>query len=282
MISRLGRNISLLLFSLLFGSGESRAFFQYEFTNNTSRVVADANSTVYYVVSSGTEIPAVTPQDMKLGSGVPVWNFSVPPLQLRGFYQVRRISVFAPEDADGDYIDDVYEINHPALNPLNSADAALDPDHNGRTYLQEYLDDVFGTAGSTLQFYSREVSTFNFGADLFSQEAISKELSLWNFGQDPFSVEAISLELSVYNGDVVPTSDILQVYSSETTLWNNGVELFSLEAFSHEVSVYNGDVVPTSDILEVYSRETTVWNHGAELFSLEAISREMTVFNDIP
>lgn len=264
------------------GGRNARAFFTFEYTNNTVRIMADPNSTVYYVMSSGLEIPALLPQDMKLGAGGPAWNLAVPALQLRGYYKVRRISVFAPEDADGDYLDDMYEITHPELNPLDPADAALDPDHDGRTHLQEYLDEVFGTAGTALQVYSREISTYNFGEDLFSLEAVSRELCVWNFGSNPFSLEAISPEVSVFNGDVAPASDILQVYSREISLWNNGVELFSQEAVSAEISVYNGAVVPASDLLQVYSREITVWNSGIDLYSKEAISREISIFNDIP
>ena len=47
--------------------------------------------------------------------------------------------ITAPLDTDGDQIDDVYELRHrPLLDPLNPGDAALDPDRDGKTTLEEY------------------------------------------------------------------------------------------------------------------------------------------------
>jgi hypothetical protein len=66
----------------------------------------------------------------------------------RGFYQLREVLRSAPFDSDNDGIDDVYELQHATfLNPLNSADASLDPDGDGFTYLDEYRLNTTPLAG---------------------------------------------------------------------------------------------------------------------------------------
>lgn len=56
------------------------------------------------------------------------------------FYRVSRVPRDTPLDLDDDGIDDVYELQRPGfLNPLDAADAGLDPDNNGLSHLEEYL-----------------------------------------------------------------------------------------------------------------------------------------------
>ena len=57
----------------------------------------------------------------------------------QAFYRVTSIPTNAPLDLDGDGIDDVYELRTACLDPLNSADAAIDHDEDGFTSLVEYL-----------------------------------------------------------------------------------------------------------------------------------------------
>jgi len=56
------------------------------------------------------------------------------------FYRVLEVPVTVPLDLDGDGIDDLYELGwRPWLDPLDPADAGLDPDGDGWTTLEEYL-----------------------------------------------------------------------------------------------------------------------------------------------
>ncbi|MBL9176289.1 MAG: hypothetical protein JNL10_22290 [Verrucomicrobiales bacterium] len=55
------------------------------------------------------------------------------------FFSIERRPRSAPLDSDGDGLDDVYELSHPAiLSPLDPSDAAGDPDADGATNLEEY------------------------------------------------------------------------------------------------------------------------------------------------
>ncbi len=57
----------------------------------------------------------------------------------QGFYRVIEVPQSDPLDSDGDGIDDVYELLHTAiLDPLDSADASLDEDRDGRSNREEY------------------------------------------------------------------------------------------------------------------------------------------------
>lgn len=56
------------------------------------------------------------------------------------YYRVARVRNAESLDSDGDGMDDVYELGHPPLNPLNQKDAGqLAP--SGRTYLEDYYRD---------------------------------------------------------------------------------------------------------------------------------------------
>ncbi|MBI2927228.1 MAG: RHS repeat protein, partial [Verrucomicrobia bacterium] len=105
----------------------------------------DAVSSAYYLLYRGASVERIDrPVDMALGvepsgrlaDSTPVLG------QSAAFYRVVQIPVDQPSDTDGDGIDDVYELRRPpVLNPLNAADAAQDPDGDGRTHLQEYLSE---------------------------------------------------------------------------------------------------------------------------------------------
>jgi hypothetical protein len=89
-----------------------------------------------------------------------------------GFYRVREVPRDQAEDTDGDGIDDVHELEHPAiLNPLTAADAAADPDRNGQSHLQEYLAERTLTtlAGSSPAAGESEVSVTRETVLRFSQ-----------------------------------------------------------------------------------------------------------------
>ena len=60
--------------------------------------------------------------------------------QSNGFYKVKQITTTAPEDSDGDGIDDIFELHHPQiLDPINPSDATEDADEDGSSNLSEYL-----------------------------------------------------------------------------------------------------------------------------------------------
>ena len=220
---------------------------------------------------------------MALGTPGPVFGYVPAAGELRAFFRARGISVSAPEDQDGDYLDDLWELQHPYLNPLYPNDAFLaspEPDAGGRSNLDYY----FWKRGTIplREVYSREASIFNFGQPTAAQEAVSREASVFNFGSPPANVEAISPEISVFNGESVPTSGIAEAYSREVTTFNFGSPPANLEAVSRELTVFNGESVPTGDIPEVYSREVTTFKFGSPPANVETMSREVSVLNTDP
>lgn len=222
-------------------------------------------------------------RQMALGSPGPTFGYTPGVDEPKGFFRARSISVSAPEDWDNDYIDDVWELQHPYLDPLNPNDAfqpSPEPDAGGRNNLDYYR---FKRGIIALrEAITREVSIFNFGAPSSAQEAISRETSVFNFGSPLAAFEAVSREVSVFNGESVPTSNIPEVYSREVTTFNFGSPPANIEAISRELSVFNGESVPTGDIPEVYSREVTAFNFGEPTAPIEAISREVSVLNTEP
>jgi hypothetical protein len=54
------------------------------------------------------------------------------------FYRVRSVPLSAPEDYDGDGMDDVYELGYPFLSPLDAGDAWGDEDEDGLTNQDEH------------------------------------------------------------------------------------------------------------------------------------------------
>ncbi len=197
------------------------------------------------------------------------------------FFRFEPISVFAPRDTDRDGMDDLWELTHD-LNPLDARDAGqASPNIAGISNLEEYRR-RFGLNGERPQFYSREVSLFNFGAPTARFEAISREQSVFNFGSPPFRIEAMGRELSIFNGERPPTAGYPEAYSREVSLYNFGAPPFRIEALGREVSVFNGERPAIAGYPEAYSREVSLFNFGAPIARVEAISRELSVFNDIP
>ena len=132
----------------------------------------------YFYLQQSTDLGHFTPFSMVLGETANDWNLYFDPETPSRFFRSRAISLFAPEDTDGDGLDDLYELRHPVLNPLDPTDGALDPDNNSLTFLDEYR----------LQY--------NLGDG--KREAISDEVS--TFTIRPFTgppVEALSEEVSI-------------------------------------------------------------------------------------
>jgi len=55
------------------------------------------------------------------------------------FYRVHKCPLTSPGDADGDGIDDVFELQDPDLNPVDESDADKDFDGAGTSKLEDYL-----------------------------------------------------------------------------------------------------------------------------------------------
>jgi hypothetical protein len=276
--------LSTLVLALLCPSTSRAATLSIESTGpDTARLRVAQDPSLYYRIQQSTDLRQFTVFAMVLGENQTSWDLYIDPELPARFFRSSALSVFAPGDYDDDGIDDVYEIRHPVLNPLDPSDAALDPDGNGMTYLQEYRA-ALALGTSAREVYSREVSTFNFGAPI--EAAISREVSIYNFGAPLAATEAISREVSVFNGEggEALADTIREVYSREISTYNFGAPLAAIEALSRELSVFNGEAGPAlgGDLREVYSREVSTFNFGAPISPTEAISREVSVFNNVP
>lgn len=247
----------------------------------------------YFYLKQSTDLKNFTPFSMVLGNQATTWPLSAEDVPIR-FFRVTEISLFAPEDSDGDGIDDVYELRHPILNPLDSFDAGFDSGNNGMTFLQEYRA-RFSLGTAAPQIYSREVSFFNFSGAIDSaisrevslfnfgmplDSAISRELTLYNYGTPPYSAEAVSREISVFNGMPAPVPGIAEVHSREISVFNFSGPSAPIEAISREIALFNGDSAPTGNFREVHSREASLFNRGDQFTCIEAISREVSVINN--
>jgi hypothetical protein len=253
-------------------------------SNNALPAVTNADPGVYYALQLSTDLPDFRTVAMSLSRVPPVW-YVLPATNTvpRAYYRLELLNAYAPRDSDRDGIDDVYELEHPdILNPLYAADAILDPDGNGRTHLQEYID-CFNLGTNALQYISREVTSFNFGAPSARIEAISLEDSVFNFGSPSARIEANSKEVSAYRavpGSGPPMTELTHRVSREFTVFNFGSS--ANEATSKEVSVYSavpGSGPPATDFSHALSREVSVFNFGAPSARIEAISQEVSVFN---
>lgn len=245
------------------------------------RLTLPTDPNFYYGFQRTHDLLDFSMNQMALGSPQATFGYTPAAGELRAFFRAKRISVAEPEDWDNDYIDDVWELQHPYLNPLDPNDAfqpSPEADANGRNNLDYYRWKRGILA--LKEVYSREASLFNFGAPTARLEAISREASVFNFGSPPANVEAISPELSVFNGEGgPPATNLAEVYSREVSTFNFGSPPANVEAISLEVSVFNGEGPPTSSIAEVYSREVTTFNFGQPTAGVEAISREVSVLN---
>ena len=159
----------------------------------------------YFYLRQSTDLTTYQPYAMALGETPNTWSIYLDEETPNRFFQARAISIFSPEDSDGDGIDDLYELRHPVLNPLDAFDAILDPDNNSQTYLQEYRA-AYNLGDGKREAISDEVSVFT--TRTFTGpavEAISDEVSV--FTTRPFTgptMEAISDEVSVKNTSPVP------------------------------------------------------------------------------
>ena len=131
-----------LLCGLAVWAGQELRIGQFGLEGGRARVRHTSDTNSYYILYRGREVTAITlAVDAALGQD-PEGQLSDPflPGQNTGaFYRVRQLPVAQPLDTDGDGIDDVYELRHPAfLNPLNPLDAALDFDQDGVSNLEEY------------------------------------------------------------------------------------------------------------------------------------------------
>ncbi len=115
--------------------------YSHEARSFTVEVTGRAEA--YYVLRRGPAVNAIQ-QAVAVRPGqtgvVSLRDEAAPPAA--GFYRVQEVPRSQPLDVDGDGMDDLWEMERaPQLNPLDPADAALDPDGNGLTFLQEYQRD---------------------------------------------------------------------------------------------------------------------------------------------
>ena len=275
----------LILGSLIVRSSVAAADFPFTFTRTPAgeyRLTLEQNSAVYFGLQHTTDLQSFGTIKMALGTPGPIFAYTPLPAETRGFFRLEGISVYAPRDSDFDGMDDIWELGHSYLDPLNPSDAPLpSPNLSGKTNLEEYQLH-FNYSSAKPQYYSREASVYNFGAPRFSMEAISREVALFNFGSPLANMEANSREVSVFNGEALPIAGYPEVYSREATLYNFGSPLTTLEALSREVSLFNGEQIPLANYPEIYSREVSIFNFGTPIHSLETISREVSVVNNLP
>jgi YD repeat-containing protein len=95
----------------------------------------------YYVLLAGAAVTAIDePVDVRRGTGDSLaLHARRLPNPDASFFQVLEVLESSPLDLDQDGMDDFWELGRPgSLDALNSADAALDPDGNGRSHLFEY------------------------------------------------------------------------------------------------------------------------------------------------
>lgn len=250
--------------------------YQWNLTNYQLSLSLPPNSAYYYNLQRSTNLFLTAPASAAIGRDPFAVTLTVPQTPSVGFYRAELISIFAPQDTDGDGIDDLYELDRTAiLNPLNPADAGLDPDGNGLTHLQEYRL-LFGFEAKPPQAFSREVTGFNFGAPSARVEAMTREISTFNFGAAAAAYEAHAREVSVYAGESPAQTFILQAHSREFSAFNFGADG---PIASREVSVFAGETPAPTFLLQVYSREISAFNFGAPSANYEAISREVSAQN---
>ena len=168
------------------------------------RLTASPDALSYFILRDSTALQGFVPTAMSMGETGAIWDVPIAGIARR-FWTVRQVPAYAPEDSDGDGIDDVYEIRHPVLNPLHSADALLTVPGQAITYLAEYRT-LYGLGTARPEVYSREVSFFN-GEGGPAQGSIP---------------EVYSREVSFFNGEGGPAQGgIPEVYSREVSLLNN-------------------------------------------------------------
>ena len=139
--------------------------FSTSFTELESHIMRDSPSLKNLAIGIGVEAPT--------------WGVDFQPeLLTPPFNGEKRTSIFTPLDTDGDQIDDLYELSHPDLDPLDPSDAYRDPDHNGLTYHHEYRREIVST-DRLPQFSPRERTTIYFGDPAMPTR--SREVTTPNF-----------------------------------------------------------------------------------------------------
>ena len=222
---RVHRSIPALLALVLIAGSQAQAAtltLSMQPITDGYQLTATGEVGTYLILQSSTDLTTFYPVQMETVTPQGSVGFAIlaprdiATGQLRQFFKVRPVSVYAPEDTDGDLLDDLYEIQHPFLNPLNAADAALIVPGKAISYLQEYRD-IYGFSSDPPRVYSREVSTFNSGRPM--EAALSREVSVFSSG------------------------GMSAIHSREVSIFNFSVERFDLKAISREVSVRN-DIAP--------------------------------------
>ncbi|WP_269541965.1 hypothetical protein [Cerasicoccus fimbriatus] len=259
----------------------SAAAIDISLSGNEVTVTLENQSDYYYGLQFSEALGEFETIDMALGSPAPVFVMDRAGVDADWFFRGLPISIFAPQDTDGDGMDDVYELLRPYLNPLDPADALEEsPLFAGMTNLEAYIL-LYGLDDDLIpQFYSREVSLMNFGAPYSAYYSLSREYSLFNFGAGDLSV--FSREQSIFNGGQPAIAGYPQVYSREVSLFNVNEPPFTTEALSHEVSIFNGERPAILGYPQVISREVSIYNAGAPFYSVETVSHEVSIYNDIP
>jgi alpha-tubulin suppressor-like RCC1 family protein len=110
-------------------------------SNGVLRISFNARTNTYVILQK-TESLAVSarPISMRLGGGT-TDDFRVSPTATAVFYRLLSVPRSLPMDTDGDGIDDVFELRHPAeLDPLNPSDAPLDADGDGLNNVAHYRE----------------------------------------------------------------------------------------------------------------------------------------------
>lgn len=115
----------------------------------------------YFVLYRGGEANRVNqPVDLALGSAA-VAEFLQPVTRdTATFFRITQLPVGTPGDADGDGMDDLFELDHLLfLDPLDAADAAMDFDGDGRSNLQEYQEGTDPAIAAQRTEISGEISS---------------------------------------------------------------------------------------------------------------------------
>lgn len=214
--------------------------------------------------------------DMAPGSPSPTFQFQPDENMMRGYYRVRAIDKWSPGDADGDGIDDLYEMEN-GLDPLDRSDASQPSTANPLlTNLDVYLNrfalrEPDGSAPRR-EYFSDEVSVLNLPGTL------SPEVTVFLNDQPILTLaESISSEISVFLTDI-PNLTLAEAISEEVSVFKDSAPLaLASEAVSEEVSVFK-DTPPLAMTSEAISAEVSVFKASPPLaFTSEAISQEVSV-----
>ena len=109
------------------------------------RLVVDHQATpqFYYILQRlNLQTGSATPVDLEPGNLGSVRLQDPNSRAATGFYRVSRVRNEDPSDLDNDGMDDLYEMNHPPLDPLNRNDASQISPVTGRTNLEDYFLDT--------------------------------------------------------------------------------------------------------------------------------------------